>query len=280
MHALINWYNLNKRDLPWRNTTAWGVLVSEFMLQQTPVNRVQPVWEQWMNRWPTPAHLAEVPLSDALRHWGRLGYPRRAKRLHECAQALVREYDGEIPSDIEKLRALPGIGEYTASAISAFAFAQPCVVLDINIRRLYARCWSGVDAPSSSPNNSERELAKSLIPPDDDGTWAAATMELGALICKARNPLCEECPLSSQCLWRSLDYPVREVQQRKSENWHGSDRQCRGVIMNALRDADSVTSIELAKLWENQSQYEKAIASLLDDGLIQKRGKSFSLAHS
>ena len=278
MEALLDWYHENKRDLPWRASTPWGVLVSEFMLQQTPVHRVLPQWQRWMELWPTPHDLAMAPLSDALREWGRLGYPRRAKRLHECAIAIVRDHDGEVPHELTQLRALPGIGEYTAAAIRAFAFNRSEVVLDINIRRLYARCWSGVAEPTNSPNNAERDLARRLIPAGDDGTWAAATMELGALICKARNPLCEQCPLQQQCLWRENDYPKSHSKERRSQQWHGSDRQCRGVIMNALRHTPEISDHELGQLWEDRSQYEKAIASLLDDGLIEKRGKGFSLA--
>jgi A/G-specific adenine glycosylase len=231
-----------------------------------------------MELWPTPADLASAPLSDALREWGRLGYPRRAKRLHESAQIIVRNFNGVVPEEIDQLRKLPGIGEYTAAAISAFAFGNSELVLDINIRRLYTRCWLGKSAPTSAPNNSERELARGLIPENDDGTWAAATMELGALICKARNPLCEECPLMNQCLWREIGYPEVAVNKKRVQ-WHGSDRQCRGAIMQALREKPAVTEAELMKIWSSRSQYEKALASLLDDGLIQKEGKRFSLAN-
>ena len=278
MNVVIEWYQQNKRTLPWRISTPWGVVVSEFMLQQTPVHRVLPRWHRWMELWPTPADLASAPLSDALREWGRLGYPRRAKRLHESAQIIVRNFNGVVPEEIDQLRKLPGIGEYTAAAISAFAFGNSELVLDINIRRLYTRCWLGKSAPTNAPNNSERELARGLIPENDDGTWAAATMELGALICKARNPLCEECPLMNQCLWREIGYPEDEVNKKRVQ-WHGSDRQCRGAIMQALREKPAVTEAELMKIWSSRSQYEKALASLLDDGLIQKEGKRFSLAN-
>lgn len=278
MNVVIEWYQQNKRTLPWRISTPWGVVVSEFMLQQTPVHRVLPRWHRWMELWPTPADLASAPLSDALREWGRLGYPRRAKRLHESAQIIVRDFNGVVPEEIDQLRRLPGIGEYTAAAISAFAFGNSELVLDINIRRLYTRCWLGKSAPTSAPNNSERELARGLIPENDDGTWAAATMELGALICKARNPLCEECPLMNQCLWREIGYPEDEVNKKRVQ-WHGSDRQCRGAIMQALREKPAVTEAELKKIWSSRSQYEKALASLLDDGLIQKEGKRFNLAN-
>jgi A/G-specific adenine glycosylase len=278
MEQVLDWYQENKRALPWRNTSPWGVLVSEFMLQQTPVQRVLPQWHRWMQLWPTPADLAAASLSDALREWGRLGYPRRAKRLHQCAQVIVTDHAGEVPTSLNELRALPGIGEYTAAAIRAFAFKESEVVLDINIRRLYARCWSGIATPTNAPNNSERELARNLIPVGDDGRWAAATMELGALICKARTPLCSHCPLADICTWRALGYPQSEVEKRTSAQWQGSDRQCRGVIMNALREAPEVKKQELAKLWGDRSQYEKAIASLLDDRLIEKRGNNYALA--
>ena len=278
MNVVLEWYKQHKRTLPWRSSTPWGVVVSEFMLQQTPVHRVLPQWHRWMELWPTPADLASAPLSDALREWGRLGYPRRAKRLHESAQIIVRDFNGVVPEEIDQLRRLPGIGEYTAAAISAFAFGNSELVLDINIRRLYTRCWLGKSAPTNAPNNSERELARGLIPENDDGTWAAATMELGALICKARNPLCEECPLMNQCLWREIGYPEDEVNKKRVQ-WHGSDRQCRGAIMQALREKPAVTEAELKKIWSSRSQYEKALASLLDDGLIQKEGKRFNLAN-
>lgn len=281
MDVVLEWFHLNKRDLPWRKSSPWGVVVSEFMLQQTPVHRVLPQWQRWMELWPTPADLARAPLSDALREWGRLGYPRRAKRLHECAQIIVRDHNGIVPPELPVLRSLPGIGEYTASAISAFAFKRGELVLDINIRRLYARCWQGKSAPTAAPNNAERELARQLLPEGDDGTWAAATMELGALICKARTPLCDECPLKNQCLWRAIGYP-QEVGIGKSTQqaqWRGSDRQCRGVIMQALRENSEITQSELEKIWSNRSQYEKALASLLDDGLIEQKGKRFSLAN-
>ena len=170
MDVVLEWFRENKRDLPWRESTPWGVVVSEFMLQQTPVHRVLPQWHRWMELWPTPADLAGAPLSDALREWGRLGYPRRAKRLHECAQIIVRNHNGIVPPELPVLRSLPGIGEYTAAAISAFAFKRGELVLDINIRRLYARCWQGKSAPTAAPNNAERELARQLLPEGDDGT--------------------------------------------------------------------------------------------------------------
>ena len=278
---ILTWFKKNKRDLPWRDTTPWGVMVSEYMLQQTPVNRVLPKWNEWMERWPTPKDLAKATPAQVITAWGRLGYPRRALRLHAAAQIIAEDFNNTVPEDQETLQLLPGIGEYTAAAISAFAFKRGELVLDINIRRLYARCWQGKSAPTAAPNNAERELARQLAPEGDDGTWAAATMELGALICKARTPLCEACPLKNQRLWRAIGSP-QEAEKGKSAQqakWHGSDRQCRGVIMQALRENSDITQSELQKIWSDRSQYEKALASLLDDGLIEKRGKRFSLAN-
>ena len=140
---IISWFEENKRDLPWRNTTPWGVMVSEFMLQQTPVSRVLPRWIEWMQRWPTAQDLASASTSEVITAWGRLGYPRRALRLHECAKIIAAEFANEVPRNEEFLRSLPGIGEYTAAAIIAFAYEEESLVLDINIRRLFARLYDG-----------------------------------------------------------------------------------------------------------------------------------------
>ncbi|MTA02535.1 MAG: hypothetical protein F2578_04300, partial [Actinobacteria bacterium] len=132
---ITDWFKKNKRDLPWRKTDAWGVLVSEIMLQQTPVQRVLPIYNEWMKRWPTPSDLAEATPAEVITAWGRLGYPRRALRLHECAKVITENHKGVIPSTEIELRKLPGVGEYTSAAIVAFAFKGSSLVLDINIRR-------------------------------------------------------------------------------------------------------------------------------------------------
>lgn len=272
--AIISWFKKNKRDLPWRNTDAWGVLVSEIMLQQTPVARVLPVYREWMNRWPTPQALASASPADVITAWGRLGYPRRALRLHECAKVLTSEFNGVIPSTEKELRALPGIGEYTAAAMVAFAFEGRSLVLDINIRRLFSRLYRGEEHPSAAPTQSERSEYESYIPDRNAHIWAAATMELGALICTSKNPTCGICPVADQCKWRSLDYPATE-RVRKSQTWHGTDRQCRGTLVQALRDNPMLSKKELQLLWDVPSQVEKAILTLLDDGLIEERRKNY-----
>ena len=274
---VLSWYKKNKRDLPWRNTDAWGVLVSEIMLQQTPVARVLPIYIEWMKRWPKPAALAAATPAQIITAWGRFGYPRRALRLHECAKVISAKYNGRIPDTQSELRELPGIGDYTSAAIIAFAFEGRSLVLDINIRRVFARVIDGVEVPPSAPTKSERNEREKLIPAKNPHVWAAATMELGALICTAKKPKCGQCPLADQCIWRSLDYPVSD-QPKRTQSWHGTDRQCRGVIVQALRENPALKKKEILQLWDVPSQVEKALLTLLEDGLVvEQKGQRFSL---
>jgi A/G-specific adenine glycosylase len=274
---ITSWFKENKRDLPWRKSDAWGVLVSEIMLQQTPVQRVLPIYQEWMKRWPTAADLAKATPAEVITAWGRLGYPRRALRLHECAKMITSELKGVIPNDETELRKLPGIGEYTAAAIVAFAFQGKSLVLDINIRRLFSRLYKGEEAPTAAPTKAERVEYAQYVPDKKAHLWAAATMELGALICTAKKPLCGRCPVADKCQWRSLDYPSSE-RVKRIQSWHGTDRQCRGTIVQALRDNPKLSRREINLLWDVPSQVEKAILTLLDDGLIEEQRKGiFSL---
>ena len=274
---VLAWYKKNKRDLPWRSTDAWGVLVSEIMLQQTPVARVLPFYNEWMKRWPTPAALAAATPAQVITAWGRLGYPRRALRLHECAKVISTQYKGKIPTTQSELRELPGVGDYTSAAIIAFAFEGRSLVLDINIRRVFARVIDGIEVPTAAPTKSERQEREKLIPSKNPHVWAAATMEFGALICTAKNPKCGQCPLADQCIWRSLDYPLSD-QPKRTQSWHGTDRQCRGVIVQALRENPALTKKEIMQLWDVPSQVEKALLTLLEDGLlVEQKGQRFSL---
>jgi A/G-specific adenine glycosylase len=274
--VILDWFDTNQRDLPWRKSDAWGVMVSEFMLQQTPVVRVLPKWNEWMERWPDPQSLASAKKSDVISAWGRLGYPRRALRLYESAKVIASLHNNRVPRDIEKLRELPGVGDYTAAAIAAFAYGDSTLVLDINIRRLFARAIDGVQNPSSAPSQYERKIRSELIP-DNGAKWAAATMEFGALICTARSPLCSDCPIASDCAWKRAGYPESEVKS-KTQGWHGTDRKCRGTIVQALREKKKLTLVECKKLWDNDEQVEKALKTLLADGLIETTGKSYKLA--
>jgi A/G-specific adenine glycosylase len=212
---VLAWYARNARDLPWRapGVTPWAVLVSEIMLQQTPVARVLPEYLSWMTRWPTPAALAAEPAGEAIRQWGRLGYPRRALRLHETATILVARHGGSVPADLDALRALPGIGSYTAAAVASFAFGQRHAVLDTNVRRVLARLaagqpWAG--GASSAASVAERRLAESLLPaePAVAARWSVAVMELGALVCTAASPRCDDCPVARECAWLAAGRPV------------------------------------------------------------------------
>ena len=274
---ITTWFKENKRDLPWRKSDAWGVLVSEIMLQQTPVQRVLPIYQEWMKRWPTAADLAQATPAQVITAWGRLGYPRRALRLHECAKVISNDLKGIIPNNEVELRKLPGIGEYTAAAIVAFAFEGKSLVLDINIRRLFSRLYQGEEAPTAAPTKAERTEYAQYVPDKKAHLWAAATMELGALICTAKKPLCGRCPVADKCKWRSLDYPSSE-RVKRTQSWHGTDRQCRGTIVQALRDNPKLSRREINLLWDVPSQVEKAILTLLDDGLIEEQRKGiFSL---
>jgi A/G-specific adenine glycosylase len=270
---VITWFKNNKRDLPWRESSPWGVMVSEFMLQQTPVVRVLPKWHEWMQKWPTPAALAQATPAEVITAWGRLGYPRRALRLYECAIEIDKRHHGEVPSNLDVLFSLPGIGEYTASAIKAFAFKESSLVLDINIRRVFARVLDGVEIPRNHITSGERISREELIPTHEPEVWAAGTMELGALICTAKNPKCDSCPIASRCKWNSLGYPQSQ-QMRETQIWHGTDRKCRGTIVQALRENRSLSDAKLKALWSDDSQVEKALRTLIADGLITspKRG--------
>ena len=271
--AVLDWFDHNARVLPWRDDASpWAVMVSEFMLQQTPVARVLPVFAVWMDRWPTPADLAASTPGDAVREWGRLGYPRRALRLHAAAVVIVDQHGGEVPSDHEALLALPGVGSYTAAAIASFAFGQSHVVLDTNVRRVFARVRDGVEFPSASVTSAERTSALELLP-SEASRWAAATMELGAVVCTARSPQCAVCPVADLCRWRALGYPAHDGPQRRTQSYEGTDRQCRGRILQLLRDAEGpVTRSAIDLVWDKPEQRERALDGLVADGLVEPVG--------
>lgn len=277
------WFEQNRRDLPWRREGfgAWGILVSEFMLQQTPVARVIEPLAAWIERWPTPADLAAVPAGEAVRAWGRLGYPRRALRLHACAVAITDLHGGVVPDRVPELLSLPGVGEYTARAVAVFAYGHRHPVVDTNVRRVLARAIDG--QADAGPPSAKRDLAamEALLPADDAAARVtnAAVMELGALICTARSPRCEACPIKGRCAWRAAGYPdylgpKRAVQAR----YEGSDRQVRGLLMAELRASDvPVTRAELDTVWPDVSQRERALAGLLADGLVTAVDGGFRL---
>ena len=279
---VLDWYAANRRDLPWRapERTPWGVLVSEVMLQQTPVARVLPVWHEWMRRWPVPAALAAEPAGEAVRAWGRLGYPRRALRLHAAATVIRDEHAGVVPATYDELLTLAGIGDYTAAAVASFAFGARNAVLDTNVRRVLARVVSGQAEPSRSITVAERRLAESLVPDEEAPTWGVAMMELGALVCTARAARCESCPLASVCAWRAAGAPTSEQSGRRTQPWHGTDRQVRGRLLAVARAAPSGASVSMAALLDatpeavlrDPRQRERCLASLVEDGLLEQCG--------
>lgn len=273
LEPVLDWYAESARDLPWRapGASPWSILVSEIMLQQTPVIRVLPVWTEWMERWPTAAALAGEPPGEAVRHWGRLGYPRRALNLHACARAITDQHGGEVPSDHATLLTLPGIGEYTAAAVASFAFKGRHAVLDTNVRRVLARAVRGEEYPPKATTSAERRLAESLLPGADDApVWAVAVMELGALVCTARAPRCADCPIVDLCSWRLAGKPAYDGPARKGQTYAGTDRQCRGRLLSVLRQAHGpVPKDALDVVWDIAPQRERALDGLIADGLAE-----------
>lgn len=270
---VIRWYGDHQRDLPWRRPEAdpWAILVSEIMLQQTPVARVLPVWLDWMDRWPSPASLANAAPGDAVRAWGRLGYPRRALRLHAAATAISTEHAGRVPADPDTLRSLPGIGAYTAAAVAAFAYGVRIPVVDTNVRRVQARAVTGVAQAAPSLTAAENRLAAELLPEDpaQAKVWNVAVMELGALVCTAARPDCAHCPIAGQCAWRLAGHPAYDGPTKAAQRWHGTDRQVRGLVLQLLRDSDGpVVAARVEQVWPDDAQRQRCVASLIEDGLV------------
>lgn len=244
------------------------MLVSEVMLQQTPVSRVAPVYQRFLARWPRPGDLAAEPVGEVIRAWGRLGYPRRAVRLHQAAGVIATQHGGEVPHDRSALRDLPGVGEYTAAAVAAFAYDQPVAVLDTNVRRVLARVVAGRASPPAHLTNTERAVAQQLVPSTGAGRWAVAVMELGALVCTSGSPACEACPVARDCAWLAAGRPESE-RARRRQPFVGTDRQVRGLLMAVVRESDSpVAPARLEAVWADAEQRQRALASLLADGLL------------
>lgn len=274
------WYDVHARDLPWRRpgTSPWSVMVSEFMLQQTPVARVLPVHETWLTTWPTPSALAAEPSGAAVRAWGRLGYPRRALRLHASAVAITERHGGEVPDTYAELRALPGVGDYTAAAIASFAFGRSHAVLDTNVRRVLGRAVEGVEFPAPSITRAERDRAEALVPEEHPEHWAVAVMELGALVCTANAPRCGSCPVLERCAWQRAGAPPYDGPTRTVQTYAGTDRQCRGRLLAVLRDAPgSVPAGRLEEAWADAAQRDRALAGLIVDGLVARDGDRYAL---
>ena len=280
---VTEWFERHARDLPWRREgfSAWGTLVSEFMLQQTQVARVVPILEEWLRRWPTPADLAAAPAAEVLRAWGRLGYPRRALALHACAAAIATEHGNRVPEEVDALLALPGIGDYTARAIAVFAHGRRHPVVDTNVRRVIARAVQGLAQPG--PPDARRDLpAMAALLPDDLGEqrlFNAGMMEIGAVVCTARTPRCDECPLLAVCAWRAAGHPAHEgPPRRRQAPFEGSDRQSRGRVMAELRATDvPLTEEEVALVLPEAGRRARILAGLEADGLVVRAEGGWAL---
>ena len=272
---IVPWFREHARPLPWRapGFSPWGVLVSEIMLQQTPVARVIPRLEQWLRRWPSPDALASDSPAEAVRAWDRLGYPRRALNLHAAAVAISERHGGEVPSDVDALLALPGIGDYTARAVAAFAFGVRTPVVDVNTRRVVARAALGQGEAGPARTHADLAAMEALLPadPEEARLMNAGAMELGQVVCTARAPRCEECPIADLCAWRAAGYPAYDGPRApRQARFEGSDRQVRGIILRELRQADgSVPADVVDGLWPDARQRERALAGLLADGLAR-----------
>ncbi|MCW2601030.1 MAG: mutY [Frankiales bacterium] len=268
---LTAWYAGAARDLPWRapGTTPYAVLVSEVMLQQTPVARVIPAYDGWLARWPTPAALAADPSGEAVRMWGRLGYPRRALRLHAASTAVVLRFGGALPTTVPELLTLPGVGDYTARAVAAFALRQRHPVVDTNVRRVVARVVEGVG--DAAVTKRDLALVEDLLPAggEEAATASIALMELGALLCTARAPRCAACPVSASCAWLRAGSPPLAAPVKRPQGYAGTDRQVRGRLLAVLRDSHQPIAGEvLAQVWDEPAQRARALDSLVADGLV------------
>ena len=257
----------------------WGTLVFEIMSQQTPIARVQPIWLQWMERWPTPADVTAASSADIIVAWANLGYPSRALRLKACAAAIVEKHGGEVPLSLKDLTLLPGVGTYTASALLAFRHGIRVPVLDTNVRRVLVRFLDGREfPPHTTPSKAETKRADELLP--EDGHRAAevslALMEFGALVCTQLSPSCDECPISNNCAWALAGFP-KDEKRPTPQPYAGTDRQARGRIMKALRTAhfagtDGLTKrkvLDAARI-DGGDRYQptRVYRALLKDGMI------------
>jgi A/G-specific adenine glycosylase len=272
--VVVDWYAGAARDLPWREpgTDPWAVLVSEVMLQQTPVARVEPVWREWLARWPTPAAMAAASPAEVIRAWGKLGYPRRALRLREAAVAITERHAGVVPAELDDLEALPGIGTYTARAVSCFGHGRRQPVVDTNVRRVVARLVHG--RAEAAPARAADLLDIAALAPEDDERavrFSVAVMELGALVCVAGTPRCAACPVRDRCTWRLAGYPEHDGPPKRVQKFAGTDRQVRGRLLDVLRAAaHPVEAAELEPAWDDAVQRSRCLDSLLVDGLVEQ----------
>lgn len=236
---ILTWFDAHGRSFPWRqHRDPYKTLVAEVMLQQTQTGRVAPSYSSFVERFPTVESLARAPAMDVIAAWRGLGYNRRAVDLQRAARAIVHDHGGDVPADVRTLRALPGVGEYSASAVACFAFDEQVPVIDVNVRRVLARATLGTH---DAPKEKVAQTASRWLPHGDAYRWNQALMDIGAMFCRSTTPLCSKCPLRSACAYvakgRHLARPAAPPKER--ERFEGSRRQKRGNIVDHLRDAAS-----------------------------------------
>jgi A/G-specific adenine glycosylase len=270
--ALVDWYHARGRDLPWRRTRdPYRVLVSEVMLQQTQVARVEPAYRAFLERFPTLVTLAEAPTAAVLEQWRGLGYNRRAVNLQRTCRAIVERHDGEVPPTLEALLALPGIGPYTARALLVFAFEQPVAAVDVNVVRVLHRAVTGEPV---APQARQR-LGDALVA---ERPWATAQalMELGARLCTLRRPNCVDCPLRAMCVWNVAGAPAPDPAgapaHRPAQRFADSDRYHRGRLLDALRaGAVAERDVMSAARTDDAARARRLADALVSEGLAEWR---------
>lgn len=292
--GVLGWWALHRRELPWRNTRdPWAVLVAEVMAQQTQVDRVVPRWHAFLERWPTPTALATTPLAEVLRAWQGLGYPRRAANLHRSAQAVVADpkLGGELPSTLDGLLALPGIGPYTARAVLAFAHEADVGIVDTNSGRILARVGGARLGARQAQAEADRWV------PDGEGwAWNQAMLDLGALLCRPGAPSCEPCPLAAECRWALDGWPEPDPAAKsagvsvRQASYKGSMREARGRVLDVLADGptqrDDLAARAAALLapepvafpTTNDLRVVEALEQLVAEGLVSTTGDAVHLS--
>jgi A/G-specific adenine glycosylase len=269
--AVFAWASRLDRPLPWRGERdPYRLLVSEVMLQQTQALRVVPHYERFLRRFPTVQALASASSADVLRSWDNLGYNRRALNLWRTAQAVVVR--GGFPRTVDELVELPGVGPYTARAVASFAFDVEVAAADVNVRRVVARLHGVVPAASEV-----QELADGLVPRGKAAVWNQAMIDLGAEVCRARNPRCGECPVRSSCAWANGVRPA-PAPQAKTPRFEDTTRYARGRVVQVLRRVDGLTKTTLAEQSGlSRHRLDDALRTLEDDGLIARRNRRYVL---
>jgi A/G-specific adenine glycosylase len=295
--SLFRWYRTNgRRELPWRLArNPYHTVVSEFMLQQTQVDRAARLFESFVARFPDFAALARASGADVLRAWQGLGYNSRALRLRAVAESVVVNYGGRMPAETAELRALPGIGPYTASAIRAFAFDLDDAPVDTNVRRIVRRLFFGIE-PVPAPSARELDgLAQALLPSGQAHDWSSAMMDLGATICTARAPQCAICPVAQSCAAAPVDAVALELVRKRelarrapSERlpFAQTTRFARGRIVDRLRELPAGRQISLLDLHRSlepllpgrsPEELHELVSGLVRDGLVARRGQRIAL---